>query len=408
MAVFEYSGRTSSGDPIRGQVEAVSVTTVASDLAAKGITPLRIDVAAASSSELVESLQRWWNLRKISLTDIIMFCRQMTTLTRSGVPITRALRGLSDTLRNPELGRILAELADELEKGHELASALARHPKVFSNLFVAVVHIGESSGRLEDAFEQLHGYLELEDETRKRLKSATRYPTMVIVSIMAAIGIINVFVIPPFSKLFAGFGEELPMATQILISTSEITTQYWYVFVGGAGLAWWSVGRWLESPEGRLTWDRYKLRLPAIGSILERALLARFCRTLSITLGSGLPVTQCLSIAARAVDNAYVGGRISEMRSDIEAGDSLTSAAHSSNMFTPLVLQMVSVGEETGAVEETLADVASYYEREVDYDLKQVSDAIEPIMLIFVGVLVLGLALGVYLPMWEMASAARG
>ena len=408
MATFEYSGRTSSGEAVHGQVEAVSVTTVAADLASQGITPLKIEEAAASSSELFERISRWWHLRKISLTDVIMFCRQMTTLTRSGVPITRALRGLSETLRNPEFGRVLSELADELEKGHELASALARHPKIFSSLFVAVVHIGESSGRLEDAFEQLHGYLTLEDETRKRLKSATRYPTMVIGSIVVAISVINVFVIPPFARLFAGFGEDLPMATRILITTSEITTNYWYVFAVAIGFAGWSLRRWVESPEGRLAWDRYKLVVPTIGSILERALLARFCRTLAITLGAGLPVTQCLSIAARAVDNEHVGRRISEMRGDIESGDSLTAAAHASSMFTPLVLQMISVGEETGAVEETLAEVASYYEREVDYDLRVVSDAIEPIMLIFVGALVLGLALGVYLPMWEMASAARG
>lgn len=408
MALFDYTGRTSSGEAVTGRLEAASASSVASDLSAQGILPLRIAPAAGEASESLDQLRTWWHRRHITLTDIIMFCRQMKTLVTSGVPITRALRGLAETVRNPEFGRTLSEVADELEKGHDLAGVLGRHPTIFSKLFVAVIHIGESSGRLEDSFEQLYGYLTLEDETRKRIKSAVRYPTMVIASIFIAVGVINVFVIPPFIKLFAGFGEELPWATQLLMTTSQLTTRYWHFGVFGAVLAWWGIQRWIATPEGLLTWDRWKLRLPGLGSILERALLARFCRTVAITLGAGLPVTQCLSIAARAVDNEAVAGRILDMRKEIESGDSLTNAAHASKLFTPLVLQMIAVGEETGGVEETLAEVASYYEREVDYDLKRISESIEPIMLVFVGALVLCLAMGVYLPMWEMASAARG
>ncbi len=408
MATFEYSGRTASGEAIRGRVEAASASGVASDLSAKGIVPLRIGEVDSDASESLEQLRRWWHRRRITLTDVIMFCRQMTTLLRAGVPITRALRGLSETLRNPEFGQTLVEIAEQLEKGHELASALGRHPKVFSNLFVAVVHIGESSGRLDEAFEQLHGYLSMEEETRRRVKSALRYPTMVLVSIGIAVAVINVFVVPPFARLFASFGSDLPWATQILISTSEATTRYWHFGAALIGIGFWFFRRWSATKEGRVAWHRAQLRIPTIGGILERALLSRFCRTLGITLGAGLPITQCLQIASRAVDNEFVARRIVAMREEIESGDSLTAAAHAAGLFTPLILQMLAVGEETGAVEETLSEVASYYEREVDYDLKRLADAIEPILIVFVGLLVLGLALGVYLPMWEMASAARG
>lgn len=407
MALFEYTGRTASGDPVSGRLESVSASGAAADLNAQGILPLRINPAARESTETLELITRWWYRRNISLTDIIMFCRQMKTLTSAGVPITRALRGLSEAVRNPEFGRTLSEVAEELEKGHDLAGVLGRQPKVFSKLFVAVIHIGETSGRLEDSFEQLHGYLMLEDETRKRIKSALRYPTMVVASIVIAVAVINIFVIPPFIKLFSSFGEELPWSTQLLMTSSEMTTRYWHFGVAGMLLAWWSFKKWIATEEGLLAWDHWKLNTPALGSILERALLARFCRTVAITLGAGLPVTQCLSIAARAVDNEFVAGRILDMRKEIEAGDSLTNAAHSAKLFTPLVMQMLAVGEETGGVEHTLTEVASYYEREVDYDLKRVSESIEPIMLIFVGALVLCLALGVYLPMWEMASASR-
>lgn len=407
MATYEYTGRTATGEAIHGRMEALSPSGVASELSAQGIVPLKIGQSTGPKSAIFDDFQRWNDRRKISLTDVIMFCRQMTTLSRAGVPITRGLRGLSDTVRNPEFGRILEDIADQLEKGHELASVLQRYPKIFSSLFVSVVHIGESSGRLEESFEQLYGYLSLEEETRKRIKSALRYPIMVFASIGIALGVINIFVIPPFANLFSSFGAELPWPTQVLIATSDFSTRYWHIACALVLLGVWGLRKWLETPEGRFAWDRFQLRLPKIGPILERALLARFCRTLAITLGAGLPVTQCLSIAARAVDNESVGQQIDEMRQDIEAGDTLTSAAHASRLFTPLVLQMMAVGEETGAVEDTLGEVASYYEREVDYDVKQIGDAIEPIMIVIVGVLVLGLALGVYLPMWEMASASK-
>lgn len=407
MPIFEYTGRTTTGEAVKGRMEAASPGGVASALSGQGIVPLRIGAVGAGGSEWLGRVERWRNLRKIGLLDVIMFCRQMTTLVRAGVPITRGLRGLSETIRNPEFGRIIAEVADQLEKGHELAGVLQRYPKIFSNLFVAVVHIGESSGRLEESFEQLYGYLSLEEETRKRVKSALRYPIMVFAAIGVAMIVVNLFVIPPFADLFQSFDTELPWATRILITSSDLMTNHWHVGLSVALFGVWVVRRWLETPEGRLTWHRAQLRIPRIGGILERALLARFCRTLAITLGAGLPVTQCLSIAARAVDNEHVALQIIEMREDIEAGDTLTAAAHASRLFTPLVLQMMAVGEETGAVEETLDEVASYYEREVDYDLKQVGDSIEPIMIVIVGILVLGLALGVYLPMWEMASAAK-
>lgn len=424
MATFDYTGRNPAGAAIRGRMEAASSAGVAAELAGKGIVPLRIAPVGAGSAgavgatvptgeagelpALFAEVVRWWNARQISLSDVIMFCRQMSTLIRAGVPITRGLRGLAETMRNPEFGRILHEVADEIERGHELAGILQRHPRLFSNLFVAVVHIGETSGKLDDAFDRLHTYLSLEEETRRRVKSAMRYPTMVLGAIAIAMVVINVFVIPPFSKLFASFGSELPLPTRILIETSRITSDYWPLALAAClGGGFW-LRSFVRTDAGRLAWHRWQLRLPRFGGILERALLARFCRTLAVTLRAGLPVTQCLAIAARAVDNDWVGRRIGEMRTDIESGESLTGAAHASGLFTPLVLQMIAVGEETGSVESTLAEVAAYYEREVDFDLKHISDLIEPIMIVVVGILVLGLALGVYLPMWELASASRG
>lgn len=408
MALFEYTGRNAAGSPIRGRLEAGSTAGVAAELSTRGIVPLRIVAASGAPSTPFSGIERWWQTRSITLADVIMFCRQMATLLRAGVPITRGLRGLGETMHNPEFRRVLGEIAEQIEKGHELAGILQRHPALFSNLFVAVVHIGETSGRLDDAFERLHGYLSLEDETRKRVKSALRYPVMVLVAIVIAVAVINVFVIPPFAKLFASFGSDLPWPTRVLMATSRFSADYWHVVLAiVAALGWW-LRSWTRTESGRMAWHRWQLRIPRFGGLLERALLARFCRTLAITLKAGLPITQCLSIAARAVDNDHVARRIGEMRTDIESGESLTNAANASRLFTPLVLQMIAVGEETGSVESTLAEVAAYYEREVDFDLKRIGDLIEPVMIVIVGILVLGLALGVYLPMWELASASRG
>jgi len=408
MPTFEYTGRTNKGESVRGRMEALSSGGVAAMLAEQGILPLKILPITDAPPDIFAGVQRWRSMRQIGLRDVIMFCRQMATLVKSGIPITKGIRGLCETTRNPEFARVLGELADQLEKGHELANAIQRHPAIFSNLFVAVVHIGERSGRLDESFEQLHGYLKLEEETRKQIKSALRYPTMVLIAMMMALVVINLFVIPPFADLFTRFGSELPWATQVLITSSNLTTKFWHVGLSGGLVAFWGIRHWLETPTGQLLWHRFQLRIPKVGAILERALLARFCRTLSITLGAGLPVTQCLSIASRAVNNRHVGQHVIQMREDIEGGESLTAAAESTALFTPLVLQMMAVGEETGSIEETLGEVGEYYEREVEFDLKNIGEVIEPVMIVFVGILVLGLALGVYLPLWEMGSLSGG
>lgn len=409
MATYAYRGRSHAGEAVEGRIEGASREGVASELSRLGIVPLRIDeTRSAVEHDYLKELRTWWRLRSIKLDDLSMFSRQMYTLTRAGLPITRTLRGLADSSRNLQFKEILGDLASQLEGGHELATAMQQHPRVFSSLFVSMVHIGESVGQLEESFQQLYGYLELEGETRKRIKSATRYPSMVIIAMVIAIGIINVFVIPPFARLFDKLGAELPWATRLLLGTSEYSIRYWPHLLVLVVLGVIAFRRWVDSDAGGVQWDRLKLRMPVVGSLLDRALMARFARTLAVTLGAGLAVSPALTVVARAVDNRFVARKILEMLEAIERGDTLTASAHSSGMFTPLVLQMLSVGEETGSVDDTLVDVAEYYEREVDYDLKRLSDAIEPILIIAMGALVLLLALGVYLPMWDMASAARG
>ncbi len=405
--LFRYKGKSAEGRSVEGSIEGLSADGVASELLAQGITPIGIR-ETAPDSDLQIRFQRWWYQRQIGLTDLVMFSRQMCSLTRAGIPIIRTLESIASTARNVEFKRVLNEIAERLQAGHNLAASMQQYPAVFSSLYVAIIHIGESVGRLDEAFLQLSKYLELEEETRKRIKSASRYPVFVLISVVVAVAIINIWVIPPFSAMFESFGSGLPWATKLLLKTSKFSVAYWHWFVLAIAAAVYGFHRFTLTDRGGLWFDRMKLRAPVTGSIQERALLARFARTFSVTLDSGLPATQALAVVSRAVDNRYVGDKIMGILDSVERGDTLTNAARDSGLFPPLVLQMLAIGEDTGAVAEMLIQVAEFYEGEVDYDLKKVSESIEPILIVFVGGVVLVLALAVYLPMWEMAGAAKG
>lgn len=410
MGLYQYSGRNRRGESVRGRIEGVSADAVAGQLFNNGITPLDI-VEADVTRDVFAGLRsvRWqFGDGKVTLLDQIFFCRQMYTLLKAGVPIMQALRGLRDTTQNPALASIIGNISEALDAGMDLTAAVRRHPKVFSTLFVSMVQVGETTGGLPDAFLQLSLYLEREKDTRERIKHALRYPSFVLIAIGVAMIIINLFVIPAFAKIFSSFKAELPWATKILIATSNFTVQYWYLLLVIAMLLFVGIRMYVKSPDGHYQWDRLKLRLPIVGGTILRATLGRFARSLSLILRAGVPVVQGMSVVGRAVANEFVGERILQMRDGLERGETITRTATATNLFPPLVIQMISVGEETGSIVDLLAEVADYYEREVDYDLKNLSSAIEPIMITIIGVMVLVLALGVFMPMWDLARAARG
>lgn len=408
MPVFAYKARNAQGQPINGQLDAVSIDAVASQLQNDGNTPLDIQPVEEQKDHSVDEFFARLSRRKPGLDDLILFCRQLYTLMRAGVPIIRSLGGLAETTRNEILKETLAEIAADLEAGHELSAALSHHPEIFTPLFVSMVQVGESTGRMDEAFLQLASYLEREKDTRDQVKTATRYPKMVAIAITIAMVGINLWVIPTFAKVFAGFGAELPWQTQILIGISNFMVDYWHVLLVVTIAAFYGFNRYVNTDKGQYQFDKFKLRVPLVGSILNRALLARFARAFAMSMKSGVPIVQSLRSVSRAVDNVYVSKHIDDMRTGIERGDNLTRTAHATEMFTPLVLQMMAVGEETGAIDEMMDEVADYYDREVDYDLKALSSKIEPLLIVIIGVMVLILALGVFLPMWDLMGAAKG
>jgi MSHA biogenesis protein MshG len=406
VAQFSYKARKSGGELATGVLEAPDASTVAKILTGRSFTP--IEITENSQEQTNETSQISFFTPKITLDDLVMFSRQMYSLAKSGIPILRAVRGLADTTNSKRMAVALDDVADQLERGRTLSSALNKYRHVFGRLFVSIVHVGENTGKLDDAFLQLSFYLERDQETRKQIKAATRYPMFVMIAIVIAMVIMNIVVIPIFADMFLSFGAELPLMTRILLATSDFFITKWPYLLMAIGLTIFIIMRYLRTQDGRYKWDKTKLKLPVVGSIFERTLLGRFARSFSMMLVSGVPLTSALNLVAEAVNNAFMADRILSMRQNIEKGESLSRAASSSKLFTPLVLQMINVGEETGRVDELLAEVAEFYEREVDYDLKSLTAKIEPLLISVVAGMVLVLALGIFTPMWDMMGAIKG
>lgn len=405
MAMFSYKARSANGALQNGSLEASDQATAAQILLNRELIPIEIrpQLERRQNSVIDQLLTP-----NVTLEEMVIFARQMYSLSKAGIPILRAIGGLAESSGSKRLRQALSDVGEQLERGRNISSALNRHPKVFSPLFVSVVHVGENTGKLDEAFLLLSQYLESEQETRKQIKSATRYPMFVMIAIVIALVIMNLVVIPTFSGMFARLGAELPLMTRFLIGMSDVFVNYWHLLLLAVIGTIWAVRRYLNSDNGRLNWDRRKLRIYAIGSIIERSLLSRFARSFAMMVRAGVPLTHALTLVADAVDNSYMSKQILEMRKNIEKGEGLSRVCTESGLFTPLVLQMINVGEETGQVDELLTDVADFYEREVAYDLKSLTSKIEPLLIAIVAAMVLVLALGIFTPMWDMMNAYRG
>ncbi|RTR40465.1 type II secretion system F family protein [Shewanella canadensis] len=404
MATYKYRGRDAQGQQVTGMVDAASESAAADQLMSRAVIPLELNEAKEKREFSLASLFKG----KVSLDELQIFSRQMYSLTRSGIPILRAIAGLSETTHSQRMRDALNDISEQLTSGRPLSSAMNHHPDVFDALFVSMVHVGENTGKLEDAFIQLSGYIEREQETRRRIKAAMRYPIFVLIAIALAMVILNIMVIPKFAEMFSRFGADLPWATKVLIGTSNLFVNYWPAMLVGLIGTFIGIRYWHSTEKGEKQWDKWKLHIPAVGSIIERSTLSRYCRSFSMMLSAGVPMTQALSLVADAVDNAYMHDRIVGMRRGIESGDSMLRVSNQSKLFTPLVLQMVAVGEETGQIDQLLNDAADFYEGEVDYDLKNLTAKLEPILIGFVAGIVLILALGIYLPMWDMLNVVKG
>jgi MSHA biogenesis protein MshG len=406
MPHFAYRGRNARGELVRGVLENSDSGAVADQLLNSGVSPIEISPAAGPQGRAGEAWFSRLVAEKVTLEDMLLFSRQMYTLMKAGVPILKSLAALQESASRTGFASMLQDVRTSLDSGRDLSSAMRRHPDVFSPFYVSMVRVGEFTGALEEVFLRLFNHIEFEREIKNQVSQALRYPIFVVVVMALALVIVNIFVIPAFARIFAGFKAELPFMTKVLLGFSDFMVQYWPVLLGATFGAYVLFRVWVGTPAGRYIWDRTKLRIPVAGKIVLKATLARFARSLSIALKSGVPIVQALSVVEQVVDNTYVGQRIEQIRGGVERGESLLRTSVTTGVFTPVVLQMIAVGEETGELDDLLREVADMYQREVEYELKTLSAQIEPILIVLLGVLVLILALGVFLPMWDLGQAA--
>ncbi len=406
MPFFSYTGRNARGELVRGVLENSDSGAVADQLLTSGVSPIDISPASGPKTISGDGWLRRLGSERVTLEDMLLFSRQMYTLLKSGVPILKSLAALQESATRVAFANTLQDVRASLDSGRDLSTAMRRHPKVFGPFYISMVRVGELTGALEEVFLRLFNHLEFEREIKNQVSQALRYPIFVIAVMGAALVIVNIFVIPAFARIFASFKAELPLMTRALLGFSEFMVNYWPALLGVVAGAYVVFRVWVGTPAGRYSWDRMKLGIPIAGKIVLKATLARFARSLSIALKSGVPIVQALSVVEQVVDNAYVGQRIGQIRDGVERGESLLRTAVTTGVFTPVVLQMISVGEEAGELDDLLREVAEMYQREVEYELKTLSSQIEPILIVLLGVLVLILALGVFLPMWNLGQAA--
>ena len=409
MPNFAYRGRSGAGEIVQGIQEGATAGAVADLLFGRGVTPIEIKPAAATAdkAERGSGINIQLFKQKVEHVDVLLFSRQIYTLLRAGVPIMRALAGLQESSTNPAMRDVLQDVRESLDSGRDLSVSLGRHPSVFTPFYVSMVRVGEMTGRLEQVFIRMFDHLAFERFMQDQVKSALRYPSFVIAAMGVAIVIVNIFVIPAFAKVFKGFGAELPLMTRILIGFSDFMLNYWHVLLLGIVAAFFAFKAWLKTPGGRYTWDRLKLKIPIAGKIVRKATLARFAASFSLASRSGVPIIQALTNVAETVNNAYISAKVEKMRDGVERGESILRTSIAAGVFTPVVLQMIAVGEETGKLDEMLLRVASIEERQMRARTKIMISLLAPVLILIVGALVGFMVIALLLPIFKMSSSIQ-
>jgi MSHA biogenesis protein MshG len=405
MPIFHYQGRDQTGKLLSGKRIAQSSDTLSILLMKEGVLPITI-----KSSD--DSRNFWQKLndkfeQPVTRDDLGVFARQMYSLCKTGVPLATALKNLAASIHNRTMRNGLFGLVEYLESGQDLASAMQNYPAIFTPIMVSMVRVGQSSGHLAESFLRINQYVELEGSAIKNIKSAMRYPVFVLVAMISAMILINMFVIPAFSHVFAQAKVELPGITLFFMATSGFIRAYWVwilIFMSGCTGGFYY---YINTLEGRYHWDKFMLHIPYLGTILKRIVLLRFSQSFSITINSGIPLIEGIDLIAQSVNNEYAKRRILSMREAIEHGNNLAQAAAITHLFTPLELQILGVSEETGEMGVMFEQIASFYRREVDYDLKRLGDVIEPLLIVVLSGMILMLAFAVYLPIWNMAKLTK-
>ena len=404
MAAFRYRARSLSGESQTGLLEAPDLDQAVERIHNMGLVPVRLEAYGAQEKR-VRSIP--FLDKKVAPRDLILFTRQLETMLDSGLPILSSLESLHTQTTHPKLKQAIDRVRSDVEQGSTLTEALRRQPECFPRIYVNLVYAGEEGGLLAQMLDRVASLLEYEAETDQRVRSATFYPTLIVSELVLAFLVLIKFVLPRFASLFRKFDAQLPLPTRVLIGLSDFFEHYWFGFlfavVGAVALA----VVWSRTERGRLTIDRFVITVPIFGPIFLMTIMSRFARVLSALLASGIPIVQALDIVRGVVGNKVIEAEIDKMRDGVVAGMGLAEPLRGSAYFPALVIKMLSVGEETGAIDKMLLRVSRYYDQDVDYAVKNLSTAIEPILLIILGAAVLFTALAVFLPLWNLMNVFR-
>lgn len=403
MPRYRYKARDQFGVLATGTIEAGGRDAVATQLDGLGYIPVKIEEDSAVRRDLDLSF-----LHPVRAQDLIVFSRQLATLISAGLPFMRSFDTLVEQTQHPKLRAVIEAVRRDVEAGGGFADALARHPKIFSPLYVSMIRAGEVSGTLDEILQRLATLAEHDAQTRARIKTATRYPKIVLSVLGVGIVILISFVVPRFAAMYDNFKAELPLPTRILIALNDFAQSYGWLVLGVGAAAAFGFWKYVRTESGRLWWDGVKLKLPIFGPIFLKTALSRFARVFGTLTHSGLPVLQTLEIVGDTVGNVVIARVVSNIRDSARTGRGLVPPMRVSRVFPPVVIQMVAVGEETGKMEQMLLKVSDYYDEEVEYAVRNLATSLEPLLLGVIGVVVLFLALAIFMPWWNLINVFKG
>jgi len=397
MATFTYTARAFNGDLRTATIDASSRDDVISQLRKQRLSVVKIDQDATKKI----------GKGSIKTRDVVIFTRQFSTMINSGLPLVQALTILAEQTDNKALAEVTKKVVFDVESGNTVADALSKHPRAFTNLYVNMVAAGEAGGILDTILMRLATFLEKNDALVRKVKGAMIYPTVIMSVAGIAVVVLLIFVIPVFASMFASAGQALPLPTRIVIGASGFLKHYWWV-IGAIGIAaGYSGKKYYATNSGKLVIDRFMLRVPVLGDVLRKSAVSRFTRTLGTLISSGVSILEGLEITAKTAGNRVIQDAIMQSRSSIAGGDTIAQPLQKSKVFPPMVISMIAVGEQTGGLDEMLSKIADFYDEEVDAAVSNLLSLLEPIMIVFLGVVVGGMVVAMYLPIFDMVNAVQ-
>ncbi len=403
MPQFNYKARPPSGAVVTGAIEAGDIRSAMDKLKSQRLIPIEVNEAKTGGiSAFIGKINPF--KPRVKTGDVVLFSRQLSTMVSAGVPIVQGLNILSEQLENPPFRTVVGAVKEDIEAGVSMPDAMKKHPDAFSDLYVSMIKAGDEGGILDAILQRLSQYMEASEELKAKIKSAMTYPVVIGVIAFAVVIFLMVFVIPTFKNIFASFGAELPLPTKILLALSALTQKIFPLFIVGPIAGFWGFKRLNKIPKVRFKIDALKLKAPMFGLMLRKVAIAKFSRTLGTLIKSGVPIMHALDTVAKTSGNMVIEKAIFEARDEVKKGEHMVNPLKKSGQFPPMVIQMISVGEQTGNLDTMLVKIAEFYDSEVDVAVKGLTSMIEPLVMAFMGIVIGGIVIAMFLPMFEMSQ----